>query len=167
MAHMDESLEKEYGEHIEFNISYWKVDNGGSPKVSCILHKKQTKKTIKSCKQTFIPFLQEDQCKADQRFFLFLQVESIITNRKNEPFPELELEQNYCFQVEYLLYNKPYGNASKERCEFIPETRESYSLIYYLILFYLLLEHRLHQLHSECVCVIKPNQKFINFQILK
>ncbi|XDV20324.1 hypothetical protein PO909_025673 [Leuciscus waleckii] len=84
MVHMDESLEKEYGEHIEFNISYWKVDNGGSPKV-----------------------------------------ESIITNRKNVLLPELESEQNYCFQVEYLLYDKPYGNASKERCEIIPETPEA------------------------------------------
>ncbi|XP_056089348.1 interferon gamma receptor 2 [Rhinichthys klamathensis goyatoka] len=86
MTHMDQSLEKEYGEHIEFNISYWKVDNGGSSKV-----------------------------------------ETIITNRKNEPLPDLESEQNYCFQVEYLLYNKPYGNASKEICEIIPETPEAAS----------------------------------------
>ncbi len=38
MAHMDESLEKEYGEHVEFNVSFWKVNNGGYSKVSYILH---------------------------------------------------------------------------------------------------------------------------------
>jgi len=41
MTHMDQSLEKEYGEHIQFKISYWKVDNGGFSKVSCILNKKR------------------------------------------------------------------------------------------------------------------------------
>ncbi|KAK7164955.1 hypothetical protein R3I94_003365 [Phoxinus phoxinus] len=84
MTHMDQSLEKEYGEHIEFNISYWKVDNGRSSKL-----------------------------------------ESIITDRKKEPLPDLESEQNYCFQVEYLKYNKPYGNASEEKCKIIPETSEA------------------------------------------
>lgn len=68
--------------------------------------------------------------KADKSF-LFLQVTSIITNRKNVLLPELESEQKYCFKVEYLHYNKPYGNASEERCEIIPETRKSFSLIYY------------------------------------
>ncbi|XP_077087703.1 interferon gamma receptor 2 [Siphateles boraxobius] len=84
MKHMDQSLEKEYGEHIQFKISYWKVDNSGSS-----------------------------------------EVKSIITNRKNEPLQELESEQNYCFQVEYLLYDKPYGNASTEMCKIIPETPET------------------------------------------
>ncbi|XP_039505810.1 interferon gamma receptor 2 [Pimephales promelas] len=84
MTHMDQSLEKEYGEHIQFKISYWKVDNGGFSKAE--------------------PF--------------------IITDRKNEPLTELESEQNYCFQVEYLLYDKPYGNASKKICKIIPETSE-------------------------------------------
>lgn len=45
MAHMDDSLEKEYGDNIEFNVSYWKKDNGGYPEVSCFLHK-QTNKEI-------------------------------------------------------------------------------------------------------------------------
>lgn len=38
MAHMDDSLEEEYGVHIVFNISFWKVDNGGYSKVTCVLH---------------------------------------------------------------------------------------------------------------------------------
>lgn len=38
MAHMDESLEKEDGENLEFNVSFWKVNNGGYSKVSCVLH---------------------------------------------------------------------------------------------------------------------------------
>lgn len=93
LTHMDQSLEKEYGEHIEFNLSYWKVDNGGSSKF-------------------------------------------IITNRKHEPLPELESEQNYCFQVEYLLYDKPYGNASKKVCKIIPETPEAANrrVLLYIIL---------------------------------
>lgn len=85
MAHMDQSLEKEYGDHLEFHILFWKVDNGVYPD----------------------------------------EVQSIITNSKNEPFKNLESGQNYCFQVKYLLFDKPYGNASKEICRIIPETSEA------------------------------------------
>lgn len=37
VAHMDESLEKEDGENVAFNVSFWKVNNGGYSRVSCIL----------------------------------------------------------------------------------------------------------------------------------
>ncbi|XP_048045062.1 interferon gamma receptor 2 [Megalobrama amblycephala] len=83
MAHMDDSLEKEYGDNVEFNVSYWKKDNGGYP-----------------------------------------EVQSIIISR-NEDIHNLEPEQNYCFQAEYLLFNKPYGNPSEEKCEIIPERPEA------------------------------------------
>ncbi|XP_026067160.1 interferon gamma receptor 2 [Carassius auratus] len=84
MAHMDESLEKEDGEHVEFNLSYWKVNNGG-----------------------------------------YLKPESVITKSKNEPIFQLESGQKYCFQVQYLLYEKPYGNVSNQICAIIPETPET------------------------------------------
>ncbi|XP_073696736.1 interferon gamma receptor 2 [Garra rufa] len=83
MAHMDDSLKKEYGDHLEFNVSFWKVDNTGYSKV-----------------QVFI-----------------------ITG-ENNCFPNLELEQNYCFQVQYLLYENPYGNVSNQSCASIPESYE-------------------------------------------
>uniref|UniRef100_A0A8C1PV32 Interferon gamma receptor 2 n=1 Tax=Cyprinus carpio TaxID=7962 RepID=A0A8C1PV32_CYPCA len=82
MAHMDDSLEKEHGEHIEFNLSFWNVDNGG-----------------------------------------YSKVESIITNSQKQIL-ELESGQNYCFQVQYLFYEKPYGNVSNQSCASIPETLE-------------------------------------------
>ncbi|ROL51362.1 Interleukin-10 receptor subunit beta [Anabarilius grahami] len=83
MTHMDRSLEKEYGEHVEFNVSYWKKDNRGYP-----------------------------------------EVQSIIISR-NEDIVNLEPWQNYCFQAEYLLFEKPYGNPSEEKCEIIPERSEA------------------------------------------
>ncbi|XP_067294360.1 interferon gamma receptor 2 [Pseudorasbora parva] len=48
MAHMDESLEKEYGEHIEFNISIWKVVNEIHQKVQSFItnHKKEPMKDL-------------------------------------------------------------------------------------------------------------------------
>lgn len=84
MAHMDESLEKEYGEHVEFNVSFWKVNNGG-----------------------------------------YSKAKFIITTSKNEHINSLESGQNYCFQAEYLLYEKPYGNVSNQICAIIPETPET------------------------------------------
>ncbi|XP_026112444.1 interferon alpha/beta receptor 1 [Carassius auratus] len=82
MDHMDGSLKYEHGEHIQFNVSFWKVDNGG-----------------------------------------YSKVESIITNSKKQIL-ELESGQNYCFQVQYLFYDKPYGNISNQSCAIIPETLE-------------------------------------------
>ncbi|NP_001348086.1 interferon gamma receptor 2a precursor [Sinocyclocheilus rhinocerous] len=82
MEHMDESLEKEHGENIQFNVSFWKVDNGG-----------------------------------------YSKVEFIITNSRKQKL-ELESGQNYCFQVQYLFYEKPYGNVSNQSCAIIPEPPE-------------------------------------------
>lgn len=84
MAHMDESLEKEDGENLEFNVSFWKVNNGG-----------------------------------------YSKAEFITTKRKNEPISTPDSGQNYCFQVQYLLYEKPYGNVSNQICAIIPETPEA------------------------------------------
>lgn len=42
MSHMDQSLEKEHGVHIEFNISFWKVVTGGHSEVSCIFYQNKT-----------------------------------------------------------------------------------------------------------------------------
>lgn len=83
LAHMDQSLEKEHGDHLEFNILSWNVNNRKNPE------------------------------------------ESVVTNSKDYLFDKLESGQNYCFQVEYLLYHKPYGKASEKRCIFIPETPEA------------------------------------------
>nr|ABJ97311.1 cytokine receptor family member B6 [Danio rerio]ABJ97330.1 zebrafish CRFB6 receptor [Expression vector pAct26CRFB6] len=83
LAHMDQSLEKEHGEHLEFNISSWSVNSRENPE------------------------------------------EDVVINSKDYIFNDLESGQIYCFQVEYLLYHKPYGKASKERCVFIPETPEA------------------------------------------
>lgn len=95
MAHMDESLEKEDGENVAFNVSFWKVNNGG-----------------------------------------YSKAEFIITKSKNEHIFTLESGQNYCFQVQYLLYEKPYGNVSNQICAIIPETPEmikSRTLIYSIL----------------------------------
>ncbi|XP_050965062.1 interferon gamma receptor 2 isoform X3 [Labeo rohita] len=81
LSHMDESLKYEYGDHIEFDVSFWKMDNAGSK-------------------------------------------EHFITKSKNECFPKLESEQNYCFQVQYLLYENPHGNVSNQTCVFTPESPE-------------------------------------------
>ncbi|NP_001347714.1 interferon gamma receptor 2 precursor [Pygocentrus nattereri] len=35
---------------------------------------------------------------------------------------ELEAGQKYCFNVVYVVYNKPYGSPSRVLCEVIPET---------------------------------------------
>ncbi|KAI2664453.1 Tissue factor [Labeo rohita] len=96
LSHMDESLKYEYGDHIEFNVSFWKMDNAGS-KVSCLL---QLVHSLYFTKRT---------------------IEHFITKNKNECFPKLESEQNYCFQVQYLLYENPHGNVSNQTCVFTPE----------------------------------------------
>ncbi|XP_051529527.1 uncharacterized protein LOC127426633 [Myxocyprinus asiaticus] len=83
MEHMDQSLVKEFGNGIAFNISYWKVANGDHS-----------------------------------------EVQFYITNGKSQLFPNLESGQEYCFQVQYLWYNKRYGNTSNKSCAIIPETAE-------------------------------------------
>ncbi|KAK2911765.1 hypothetical protein Q8A67_003898 [Cirrhinus molitorella] len=88
MAHMDDSLKKEYGDNIEFNVSFWKVDNAG-----------------------------------------FLKVEFFILTGKNKCFHILESGQKYCFQVQYLFYENPYGNVSNQSCVFIPESSEKGALL--------------------------------------
>lgn len=117
LAHMDQSLAKEYGDHLEFNILSWNVNNRKNPEVSCIYQKNHA-----NIHSLFF----YDKSKADE--FLTLQ-ESVVTNSKDYLFDKLESGQNYCFQVEYLLYHKPYGKASEKRCIFIPETRKSCSHI--------------------------------------
>nr|AMT92201.1 cytokine receptor family member B6 [Ctenopharyngodon idella] len=52
------------------------------------------------------------------------EVRSIIIH-KNEDIDNLEPGQIYCFQAEYLLFENPYGNPSKEKCEIIPERPEA------------------------------------------
>uniref|UniRef100_A0A8C1K7M7 Interferon/interleukin receptor domain-containing protein n=1 Tax=Cyprinus carpio TaxID=7962 RepID=A0A8C1K7M7_CYPCA len=84
MAHMDKSLEREYGENVAFNLSFWKVNNGG-----------------------------------------YSKAEFVITKSKNEHIFKLESGENYCFQVQYLLFEKPYGNVSNQICAIIPETPET------------------------------------------
>ncbi|XP_043100422.1 interferon gamma receptor 2 [Puntigrus tetrazona] len=99
LAHVDESLEKEDGEHVAFNVSFWKVNNGKY---------------------------------SEARF--------IITRSKNEHIFNLESGQNYCFQVQYSLYEKPYGNISNQICAIIPETPEaikSRALIFSIIMSFL------------------------------
>ncbi|XP_056314339.1 interferon gamma receptor 2 [Danio aesculapii] len=83
LAHMDQSLEKEHGDHLEFNILSWNVNSRENPE------------------------------------------EGVVINSKDYIFDDLESGQNYCFQVEYLLYHKPYGKASEKICVFIPETPEA------------------------------------------
>ncbi|XP_051981264.1 uncharacterized protein LOC127642854 [Xyrauchen texanus] len=83
MEHIDQSWVKEHGPVIAFNISYWKVANGGPS-----------------------------------------EVEFFVTNGKSQHFPNLDSGQKYCFQVQYLMYSKPYGNASNQRCAIIPKTAE-------------------------------------------
>uniref|UniRef100_A0A671R2J7 Interferon/interleukin receptor domain-containing protein n=1 Tax=Sinocyclocheilus anshuiensis TaxID=1608454 RepID=A0A671R2J7_9TELE len=83
-------LEKEDGENVAFNLSFWKVNNGGYSKC-------------------------------------------VITKSKNEHIFKLESGQNYCFQVQYLLYEKPYGNVGNQICAIILETPErikSHALLY-------------------------------------
>ncbi|TRY93099.1 hypothetical protein DNTS_008624 [Danionella cerebrum] len=80
IAHMDNSLEKEHGGHLEFKISSWKVENGVNS-----------------------------------------ELDSRLTDSKHEIFNDLESGQ-HCFQVQYLLYNKPYGRPSELRCAVNPET---------------------------------------------
>nr|XP_055055814.1 uncharacterized protein LOC129440464 [Misgurnus anguillicaudatus] len=82
MSHMDQSLKKEYGDHIAFNVSLWKVNGRHS------------------------------------------EVEFIVTLDKTLSFRNLESGQKYCFQVQYSLYNKPYGNTSEQQCVNIPESPE-------------------------------------------
>ncbi|KAM9486817.1 interferon gamma receptor 2 [Clarias gariepinus] len=58
------------------------------------------------------------------------------TNDKQEPgfnsdyllIRDLEPGQEYCFQVEYLLFHKPHGKPSREICAVIPETSKQRSL---------------------------------------
>ncbi|XP_051949407.1 interferon gamma receptor 2 [Xyrauchen texanus] len=52
------------------------------------------------------------------------EVQFYITNGNSQLFPNLESGLEYCFQVQYLWYNKPYGNTSLQRCAIIPETAE-------------------------------------------
>lgn len=99
MAHMDESLQREDGENVAFNVSFWKVNNGG-----------------------------------------YSKAEFITTKSENEHIFTLESGQNYCFQVQYSLYGKPYGNFSKQICAIIPETSEmikSRALLYSVFISFL------------------------------
>uniref|UniRef100_A0A673NMP0 Interferon/interleukin receptor domain-containing protein n=1 Tax=Sinocyclocheilus rhinocerous TaxID=307959 RepID=A0A673NMP0_9TELE len=60
----------------------------------------------------------------------------VITKSKNEHIFKLESGQNYCFQVQYLLYEKPYGNVSNQICAIIletPETIKSRALLYSIL----------------------------------
>ncbi|MCI4378057.1 hypothetical protein PGIGA_G00211350 [Pangasianodon gigas] len=41
---------------------------------------------------------------------------------------DLESGQEYCFQVEYLLFHKPHGKPSREICKVIPETSKQRNL---------------------------------------
>lgn len=83
MSHMDQSLKKEHGGHIAFNVSFWKVVNGRHSEV------------------------------------VFR-----VTHDKTLSFNDLESGQKYCFQVQYSLYDKPYGNTSEQQCVNIPERPE-------------------------------------------
>lgn len=45
-----------------------------------------------------------------------------VFNSDHLVFKDLESGEEYCFQVEYLLYEKPHGKPSREVCTVIPET---------------------------------------------